>query len=254
MYDAVSSAAWGVRPVLLRAGGLAIPSYEVFVGLALLAGVMLFLAAARRHPGQAGSAPVLLVAALIGGALGAKLPVWLLHGREIVLTRDVTAVLSGRTIVGGLVGGTLAVIFARRRLGIREPMGNLFAPAVAAAIGIGRIGCFLRGCCYGKAAALPWSVDFGDHVPRHPTQLYEALFAFGLFGWLTSASRRDPEPGILFRSFMLAYFSFRFLVEFFRSEPPAFAGLTLAQWVSIGVLIWYLLADRHMVNTRGSRL
>ena len=54
MNDAVSSAAWGVRPVLLRAGGLAIPSYEVFVGLALLAGVMLFLAAARRHPGQAG--------------------------------------------------------------------------------------------------------------------------------------------------------------------------------------------------------
>jgi phosphatidylglycerol---prolipoprotein diacylglyceryl transferase len=252
MNDMVAGAGWGIRPALFRVAGVPVPSYEVFVGLGLLAGVLLFFRAANREPERVRDAPWLLMAALFGGAIGAKLPVLVLHEREILAARDVGAALSGRTIVGGLIGATLAVILVRRRLGIRKGMGNLFAPGVAAGIGIGRIGCFLRGCCYGKATALPWGVDFGDHVLRHPTQLYESAFAFALFGWLAYASRRAPVPGALFRSLMIAYFSFRFLVEFVRAEPAALAGLTLAQWVSLGVLCWYLLLDRR-ADDRGRR-
>jgi phosphatidylglycerol:prolipoprotein diacylglycerol transferase len=154
------------------------------------------------------------------------------------------AVLSGRTVVGGLIGGTLAVVLARRLLGLRGRSGNLFAPALALAIAIGRLGCFCAGCCHGVPSALPWAVDFGDGVPRHPTQLYESLFALGLFFALRRAEGRAPAPGTLFRAFMLAYFSFRFLVEFLRTDVPFIAGLTLAQVASLGVLGYYLLTWR----------
>lgn len=237
---------WGLRPILFHAGEFAVPSYETFVVLAIVAGATAYWLAARRRPELGDRGANLMMAALVGGALGAKVPVWAMHWREIAHAHSAVALLSGRTIVGGLIGGTAAVALTRHWLGMRERSGNLFAIGIALAIGIGRIGCLLRGCCYGVATALPWGLDLGDGIRRQPTQIYESLFALGLFAWLVRSSKRNPAPGALFRTFMLAYFSFRFAVEFIRDEPRPFLGLTLAQFVSLGVVAYYLTAGRFM--------
>jgi len=219
--------------------GMGVPAYEVCLLAAIAAGCAVYALSARREGLRSDHAIFLLTAGLLGGAVGAKLPILLLHGRELAASGSPTAWLPGRTVIGGLAGAVAAVLLVRRRLGILQPMGNHFAPAAALGIAIGRLGCLLRGCCYGRACSLPWAVDLGDHVRRHPAQLYEALFAAALFGTLTLRARRCPAPGALFRAFMLSYCGFRFLVEFLREGSPWAGGLTMAQWACLAAIAIY---------------
>lgn len=229
---------WGVCPTL-HLGGVAIPAYGAFMLLALIAGITVYVLLARKHPVQGQQGLLLLLAAVIGGVLGAKIPVWVMNWRQILdALPDIGPILSGRTVVGGLIGGVLSVILMRRWLGIAMPSGNLFTPAIALAIAVGRVGCFCAGCCYGTPVS--WGVNFGDGVPRHPTQLYESAFALALFVFLLAARRRFSEPGRLFGIFMIAYFAFRFGVEFLRAGDATSIGLTMAQIVSLGVVAYYL--------------
>lgn len=239
MIDAHNAESWGMAPVLGHIGALAIPAYETFVLLAVVAAMLVYAYGVRRHPLGENSI-YLLLAALIGGTLGAKIPVWVTHFREIVAALpDVTPLLSGRTVVGGLIGGVLAVDLTKKRLGIAGRTGNLFAPALALGIAIGRIGCLLRGCCYGMPTSLPGGIDLGDGILRYPVQIYESLFAFALFAVLLALRKRVTGDGMLFALFMLAYFSFRFCMEFLRVEPRPYAGFTLAQVVAAGVIAYY---------------
>ena len=232
---------WGICPIF-HIGSLSVPSYEVLVSLAVLAALGVYLRGAERHVKFGKSTYTLLIAALIGGTLGAKLPIWVVHYREILLALpNLAPLLSGRTIVGGLIGGVLAVEFVKRCQGIAGRTGDLFAPALALGIGIGRIGCLLRGCCYGRPTGASWlGIDLGDGVPRYPTQIIESLFGFLLFVALLWLRKRVVEEGRLFTIFMLAYFTFRFGIEFLRQEPRGPLGLTLAQCVCLGVIGYYL--------------
>ncbi len=145
----------------------------------------------------------------------------------------------------------LAVWLVKRRLGIRERLGNYLVPSLALGIFFGRIGCYLTGCCYGVTTRLSWGVDFGDHIARHPTQLYEAAFAFVLFvGAQATLSRW--APGMLFRWFMVVYFGWRFAIEFIRVNPASAVGLTYYQLAAIGVVLLYLV--RMWVESRGRSL
>jgi len=234
---------WGVCPAL-HVGEMTIPAYGAFMLLALIAGIVVYVLLAQKHPMQGQQGLLLVLAAVIGGVLGAKMPVWIIGWRQIVAALpDIRPILSGRTVVGGLLGGVLGVILMRRRLGIVQPSGNLFAPAIALGIAVGRLGCFFGGCCYGVPANLPWAVDFGDGVPRHPTQLYESAFALALFVFLLVFRRKFSEPGRLFGIFMIAYFTFRFFVEFLRAGDVTPIGLTLAQLASLGVVAYYLQGE-----------
>jgi phosphatidylglycerol:prolipoprotein diacylglycerol transferase len=119
-----------------------------------------------------------------GGALGAKILFWFedpqltahsLHNPEYLL--------GGKTIVGGLVFGLITVELTKRYIGLRDSTGDLYAIPLALGIAIGRIGCFLTGLpdnTYGTPTNLPWAINFGDGIPRHPTQLYEILFLLAL--------------------------------------------------------------------------
>lgn len=232
---------WGVCPVF-HIGPVTVPSYEVFVTLAVIAALGVYLWTAERHAKFGKETYSLLLAALVGGALGAKLPIWVMHYRQITdALPNLTPFLSGRTIVGGLIGGVLAVEMVKKRRGIAGKTGDLFAPAIALGIGIGRIGCLLRGCCYGRPTILAWfGINLGDGVPRFPTQIIESIFGFLLFAYLLWLRKRLWEEGRLFAIFMLAYFTFRFGIEFLRQEPRGLLGLTLAQCVSLGVIGYYL--------------
>jgi len=230
--------AWGIRPVLFSAGRYVLTSYAFFVLLGLAVAIGLYFYNTRgKRVGNNGL--IIAVSALVGGILGAKIPIWIANLPRIIADPSAANVLSGRTIVGGLIGGALAVYLVKRRLGIRERLGNYLVPSLAAGIFFGRLGCFFTGCCYGTATRLPWGVDFGDHIVRHPTQLYEAIFALGLFA-LAQATLERWEPGRLFRLFMVVYFAWRFGIEFIRVNPAAGFGLTYYQIAAVGVVLLYV--------------
>jgi len=145
----------------------------------------------------------------------------------------------GKTIVGGLLGGWLAVEIAKLVLGIRSRTGDLFAVPLCVGIALGRVGCFVAGLAddtYGTATTLPWGVDFGDGVRRHPTQLYEIVFLAALAGVLVWMGRRPHRNGALFRVFMGSYLGWRLVVDFIKPQPLV-GGLNMIQWACVAGLV-----------------
>jgi phosphatidylglycerol---prolipoprotein diacylglyceryl transferase len=249
-YHTIPGQNWGIRPVLFSIGSFEINSYSFFVMLGLIIGLGVYYCLAKKENKLSEKSFYVLIAGLLGGILGAKIPIWIINFPLIIRSfPDITPILSGRTITGGLIGGTLAVMYIKQKLKIKGKKGNLFAPAIALGVAVGRIGCFLKGCCYGTPTDLPWGVDFGDGIIRHPTQIYESIFFIGLFVFLM-IRRKKAKPGYLFHLLMNVYFSFRFLEEFIRGEQnPVFFGLTIFQWISIAALIFinakYLYEKRN---------
>jgi phosphatidylglycerol:prolipoprotein diacylglycerol transferase len=181
----------------------------------------------------------------------------------------------GKTIVGALAFGLLTVELTKRYIGLRQSTGDLYAIPLALGIAIGRIGCFLTGLSdntYGTPTNLPWAVNFGDGIPRHPTQLYELAFLLGLLPILyriqvaimnrgkspqlmwgqppsavQSSEARQPSaifptpflPGDAFKFFMVAYMSFRLLCDFLKPYPRIFLGLGGIQWACVLILLYY---------------
>lgn len=145
----------------------------------------------------------------------------------------------GKTIVGGLLGGWLAVETAKRIAGIHTRTGDIFAIPLCVGIAVGRIGCFLAGLAddtYGSPTRLPWGVDFGDGVHRHPTQLYEVLFLALLASLLWAYQRRPHPNGRAFRIFMAGYLGWRLAIDFWKPQPLIF-GMNLIQWACLAGLL-----------------
>jgi prolipoprotein diacylglyceryltransferase len=113
---------------------------------------------------------------------------------------------------------------------------------VAAGISISRIGCFLTGLSDGTsgiATSLPWGVDFGDGIPRHPTQLYEIAFVALLSLLVALVAPRLRLIGDAFKIFLLGYLSFRVLVDFLK-PATRIAGISVIQWACLAVIAYYM--------------
>ena len=221
------------------------PVYHwVFESLAYLAGFRLYLWLRARSGDVigAGERGWVIAASLGGAAIGSKLLYWL---EDPALTlanwRDPAYLMAGKTIVGALLGGLIAVEWAKRRLGIARRTGDLFALPLVLATAIGRVGCFLSGLddhTHGVATALPWGVDFGDGVRRHPAQLYEIVWLALLALWIGRLARRQPREGDLFKAFMTGYLAFRLAIDFLK-PGVALGGLTAIQWACAAALVYY---------------
>ena len=183
-----------------------------------------------------------------GAMLGAKLPFVLADWRN--LESGATWFADGKTIMFGIVGGYLGVEVAKWTLEIRVRTGDTFAAPVALAVAVGRLACYVGGCCYGRPTTLPWGVVFersGTSEPRHPTQLYE--FAFHLLAAIVlwEFARRGWFKYQLAKLYILAYLVFRFLTEFLRPEPQLGWGLSVYQWTALAlvpvfVALWAMTA------------
>lgn len=189
------------------------------------------------------------VGALCGAMIGARLPYVFADWSEFLSGWAWFG--NGKTILLGLAGGYAGVEIAKWTLDIRTRTGDSFACPVAVAIAVGRLGCFVAGCCYGVPTRLPWGVVFPsvDAVPRHPTQLYEALFHAICAGALWYAQRRGWFPGHRVKLYVILYSAYRFLSEFLRPELEFWGGLTAFQWASLALMagfavIWYRDAAR----------
>jgi prolipoprotein diacylglyceryltransferase len=154
----------------------------------------------------------------------------------------------GKTIVGGLLGGWLGVEAVKRLSGIRRRTGDLFALPLCVGIAVGRVGCLVAGLAddtYGKPTSLPWAIDLGDGIGRHPVQVYEILFLAAL-GILITRPARWAE-GARFRIFMAGYLAWRLVIDFLKPQP-LIHGMNLIQWccaAGLTVLATEWLGDRR---------
>jgi len=239
---------WGIKPILFIVGGVDISSYSFFVVLGFLVGLGIYLWHAKKSNSLQENNLYIVFGALIGGVIGAKLLDFIIDYKYFIVNFwSVDSIFYGKTIIGGFIGGAIGVKITKKLFKINVKRGNLFAPAIAIGVAIGRIGCFLQGCCYGKETNLPWGVNFGDGILRHPTQIYEFIFMLGMFIYLEKIKyREDVKPGQLFKILMVSYFIFRFFIEFIRAQDTALLGLTGFQIVSLFAII-YLMWD-NLIN------
>ncbi len=242
-------------PHYLEFFGLRLHPHLVLESLGYFVGARVYFSLRRRA--KEAALPLetnlwLLVGCVFGAWAGSKLLAWAEspHHYLALARSDPAALLGGKTIVGGLLGGWAGVELAKKICGVARSTGDLFVWPLALGTAIGRVGCFLTGLSdrtYGLATTLPWGVNFGDGVARHPTQLYESLFVLALATVLTLATRRRTLPsGAFFRLYFAGYFSFRFAVEFIKPRETPLLGLSAIQFASLFGIALALLSLRRL--------
>lgn len=231
-------------PVYIQIGLIKLHPHLVFESLGYLIAFRLLL----KHNLKTDTIPFsqrssVIIGAILGAVLGAKSLAFLQH---LDLLKDyqnlLILFLSGKTIVGGLLGGLIGVEITKKIIGITRSTGDVFVYPLIYAIAIGRIGCFLTGLSdrtYGIPTTLPWGIDFGDGIPRHPTQIYEIIFLVLLATFLNIRNHYHLKEGDRFKFFMIGYLGFRFLIDFIKPDYLMFLGLSAIQIACFLGLIYY---------------
>ncbi len=212
-------------------------------------GFRLFLRERRRYPATAvlslSLRLALITGAILGAAIGSRLSWWLEDpGTAFAHFPDAIAMMQGKSILGGLLGGVVGVEIAKWRTQVRESTGDAFVWPIIVALIIGRIGCHLTGLSdhtAGLATSLPWAQNFGNGIARHPTALYEIVFLVVWAGVIALIATRLVERGDRFRLLLLGYLGFRFLMEYLKPIPYVYAlGLSGLQWLCVFGMVYYL--------------
>jgi len=238
-----------VYPRLFEIGPVTIYTYGVLLASAYLIGLQLAFVRSRRIGLDPNRILDLGVYVIIAALVGAKL---LLLATDFTYFRthpeDLLALArSGGVFYGGLIGAVLVAFWYIKRHGL--PLWttcDMFAPGIALGHVIGRLGCLMAGCCYGRPTSVPWAITFTDpfaasnvgtplNVPLHPTQLYEAGAELLILGVLLATERRGrPFPGRTFWSYILLYSISRFIIEFYRGDDRGLImGVSTSQFISL---------------------
>jgi prolipoprotein diacylglyceryl transferase len=244
-----------MSPVLFTIGNVSIYAHGLFLFLAILIGTLwLVVEARRRHWPKEEVIPITL-AAFVGGMVGARLSILFFNGWEtapIVLNfyRLFDPSVGPGSIVGGVAGAYISGYIASRVIGRAGCACDAFAPAMALAMAIGRIGCYLSlEDGLGKPTVLPWGVWNGEYL-AHPAPLYDA--AFNVFWFLVLLRLRDHpwmQNGNLLKVGLAGYAVVRFFIEFVRNNRVLLLGLTGQQLAclliaaAVGVYFW---KNRHL--------
>lgn len=219
-------------------------------------GAFVFWWAARQRKLGTEGMRYIALAGFVGGVFGAKLTEWVLMHPGVFAAHPL-AILDprwgGRTLIGGVLCGWLAVEITKWRLGIRRSTGDMFALALPAGEVLGRIGCHFNGCCFGVPSGMFCAVYQHD-AWRQPTQLYSAFMAAVIFGVLLALREKMAREGDLFKCYLLLYGTSRFFIEFLRESDPAPGGLSVAQWVCLGMALAGGLALRSSLARSGKAL
>lgn len=151
--------------------------------------------------------------------------------------------LNNKTVMGGFLGGLIGVETTKKMIGVRVSSGDLMVYPLIFALVIGRLGCHFAGLedgTHGLPAALPWAIDFGDGIPRHPVNLYEIIALLLLAGVIRSLEKQQPlSDGMRFKIFMIGYLIWRFFVEWLKPAWLFPFGLSSIQLACLAGLFYY---------------
>lgn len=194
----------------------------------------------------------MLAGAIFGAAIGSKGLHVLEHLPSLLALNDATLWIGGKSVLGGFLGGTLGVEVTKKLVGWKASTGDSWVPAIAVGLIVGRMGCQLSGTwdgTYGVPTTLPWAWDYGDHIGRHPTALYEIFLvtALAIFVWRNTLLRQ--ASGVRFAALLMGYCVIRFVLEFLKppfglaavgATPAAiYGGLTAIQWAACFGIVYF---------------
>jgi len=246
-----------VDKIAFHIGGFSIYWYGVCIAVGFLLGLWTATRRALRAgiPGErvADLGIWLMIGVVVGSRLFYVISHWETEFAGQPLVELFKIRQGGLVFYGGLVGGSLACVFAVRAK--KLPLwktADVLAPSIALGYVFGRLGCFMFGCCYGKACELPWAVYFpSDHetYPHgvHPTQLYESLLSLGLYAGLAWLYRRKRFDGQVFAAYLIAYAVIRFATEFFRGD---YAVRYLGGWATPAQLLSFVILGAGLILWR----
>lgn len=197
----------------------------------------------------------IFIGAATGGFLGGHL-VGIVENPDQLGSLNWFYFMGNKTIVGGLLGGLIGVELTKKIIGVTTSSGDLMAFPLMLGMMIGRIGCFAEGLedgTYGVASALPWAINFGDDIRRHPVQLYDIVFLGILWLSIRQLEKRVVlANGARFKIFLASYLMYRFWVE--RIKPVYFFdfGFSVMQLVCLSGILYYwkvFLLPKHLITT-----
>ena len=221
--------------------------HSLFDVLALLAALAVYrwapiaALAAPARPWE--SHPLYLAVASLGATVGAYLA-----GSANLWLTGVDGL--ARSIEGALAGGILGIEVLKASAGLRGSTGLRFVAPLAAAIAVGRIGCFLAGLddmTYGTGTALPWGVDFCDGIARHPVQLYESAAMTIFIVWFLRAAHGNNAFVLRagFYLFIGVYAAQRFLWEFLKPYGTVLGPFNLFHLLSAALILYAVVFARR---------
>jgi phosphatidylglycerol:prolipoprotein diacylglycerol transferase len=256
-------------PVLARIGPFTIGTHDFLTIVGLLVGLALYYWALRRERMLSSQIVLISVAAIVGGSIGARL----ITGWEAIddvqaAGLPLTYVLTHgpKSIIGGLAGGYLAIVLAKRALGYRHSTGDYYAAAIPLALAIGRVGCFLSELPLGTPTDLPWGMTVspaaaaafarcpGCDVAMHPSMLYEIGFQLVAFLIIWRRGPLLPVRGDTLKAYLLAYGLFRFGIEFIRGNEVQWLGLSGPQLVLIPLVALLIFHFARRIGSRAYRM
>jgi len=240
-----------MHPILFELGPITFYSYGVLLAAAYLIGLQLALVRSRSRGLDQQRVMDLGIWIIVSALAGAKLLLFLVDYRQYLANpRELGNLLrSGGVFYGGLIAGVgVALWYIHRH---RMPLWtttDVFAPGIALGHVVGRLGCLMAGCCFGRPTSMPWAITFRDPaansnvplgVPLHPTQLYEAGAEAVILMLLLALERRSGDfPGRTFWTYMLLYGISRFGIEFYRGDSRGMilGAVSTSQFVSLVVV------------------
>lgn len=239
-----------VHKVALELGPLTIHWYGVLVALAFLAGLWTASRFGLREGIPAETILDLGPWLIVGAILGARILYVISYWRESFANQPLTEIFmihhGGLVFYGGFIGAALALLLRVRMTKLPLwKIADALAPGVALGYVLGRFGCLMNGCCYGRPTALPWAIHFPLDNPTkgvgvHPSQIYDSLLNAGLFAVLAWLYGRKKFDGQIFAVYLVCYALLRSVVELFRGDYPVhyLGGVaTPAQLISVCILM-----------------
>lgn len=245
-------------PVCLYIGNRPIYWYGVMISAAFLAGIVHWRFLGKREGRDASFVTDLATWLILAGISGARAGYILANFREFIASPwDIVRLdRGGLVFYGGFAGASAAlIIFARCKRERLWHLADFTVTALPLGHAIGRIGCFLNGCCYGTPADLPFAVQtHGAH--RHPVQLYSAILNFAIYFTLLRTYPRQTRDGRVFAFYLMLYPAGRFIMEFLRGDARLrILGFTATQYTCIvllagGIALWFLAPLRTVANAQ----
>ena len=231
-------------PVNIPIGSSFIPVHFICETLAYFLGYRYYAWLRKNTRDQITSSQrlTIFIGAAFGAFIGSHL-VGIFENPALLSHFDLIYFMGNKTIVGGMLGGLIGVELIKKRMGVTVSSGDLMVYPLILAMIIGRTGCFLAGLedgTYGIASHLPWAINFGDGIRRHPTNLYEICYWMILWIMLRQIERKhELSDGSRFKILMASYLVFRLLVEFIKPDYFFSFGLSVIQLVSLAGILYY---------------